>query len=82
MSDAEGDAKYVGFVAAKGTTGVSTLRAFLNGGFLGTSDLGLDLRVVSVDLAAPSITFQWKTSSQKVRTAFLFFFACVRLSGC
>jgi hypothetical protein len=68
VSDAAGDAKYVGYVKKAGAaSGASIMRAFLNGGFLGSEDMGLDVRVVSRSTTAPSITFQWKTNQQKVR---------------
>jgi len=67
VSDAVGDAMYVGYVMKAGApSGASVMRAFLNGGFLGTEDMGLDLRVVSTAGSPnPSITFQWKTNQQK-----------------
>ncbi len=71
VSDADGEAKYVGYVKApSNTNGMSILRAFLNGGYLYPDDLGIDLRVVSVVSGSdPKIIFQWKTNGQKVRGA-------------
>jgi hypothetical protein len=56
--------KYVGFVSSSGTS-TSHLQAYLNGGFLLSKNLGIDLRVVSV--SAQTLKFQWKTNQQKVR---------------
>jgi hypothetical protein len=62
--------KNVGFVAS-GPSSKPHLQAFLNGGFLLSKDLGIDLRVVSVmpSTASPFIKFQWKTNTQKVRSS-------------
>lgn len=54
----------VGFISANGVS-TSVLKAFLNGGFLPTADMGLDVRVVRPDSASNLIKFQWKTSTQK-----------------
>ena len=62
------DHRDVGFVSADGAS-EPKLQVFLNGGFLLSKDLGIDLRVVSVvtDSLSPYIKFQWKTNTQKVR---------------
>jgi hypothetical protein len=61
--------KNVGFVPFNGGSSSPMLKAYLNGGFLLSKDLGIDLRVVSVtaDPSNPFIKFQWKTNTQKVR---------------
>ena len=63
--------KNVGFVPINGGSSLPMLKAYLNGGFLLSKDLGIDLRVVSVtaDPSNPYIKFQWKTNTQKVRYA-------------
>ncbi|RYG54493.1 hypothetical protein EON66_07045, partial [archaeon] len=59
----------VGFVP-KAVTSVHKLRAFLNNGFLISSDVGVDVRVVSVDTAnGLTAKFQYKFSTQRVFNA-------------
>ena len=55
---------FVGYIGS----GVPKLKAFLNHGFLLPRDFGLDVRVVDVPAAGSTIKFQWKLSTQKVRT--------------
>jgi hypothetical protein len=60
---------YVGFLPSNSISSKSKLVAYLNNGYLLASNVGIDVRVVSVDYTGKTLRFQYKTNTQSAFSA-------------